>query len=93
MNRKIEELRQQIAQEEAKIRNCKHDFKDPIYDPEEKNEPYGFRTVGQGSDVWTEPEGYRKIGIPRWSRECKLCGVKEYTYEQEPVITDYKPKF
>ena len=52
--------------------------------------------VWYGVDVWPEERGtgrYRKVD--RWSRVCKKCGKKEYTYEMEkvPVKTVSRPKF
>ncbi len=93
MNDKIKELQAQIKAEEAKIRNCSHTFGEPYYNPETVVEPYGFKTVGQGSDVWTEPQGYHEVSKKRWSRKCQKCGNEEHTYKQEAVITDYKPSF
>lgn len=90
---KIAELQAQIKQHEQAMQNCRHDFKDPIYDPETTREPYGYKMQAQGSDVWSVPEGYKDVQKDRWSRECKICGKKEYTYDQEPIITGRKPKF
>lgn len=84
--RKAEEIKRQMA-------NCKHVFKDAIYDPDTKREGYGYKMVAHGSDVWGEYEGYRDVQVPRWSRECSECGHKEYTYEQETVSVTKKPKF
>jgi hypothetical protein len=93
MNEKIKELYDQIKTEENKIRSCKHDFTEAKYDPETVNEPYGMKTVGRGSDVWYEPEGYRQVQKPRWSRKCKTCGFIQFTYEQETVVVKTQPKF
>lgn len=89
----IENAQSRIEQLRKEIANCKHDWKNVIFDPETVKEPYGYKTVGQGSDVWTEPTGYHDVQKNRWSRECKTCGHKEYTYTQEAVKTDYQPKF
>lgn len=93
MNDKIRELQKQIQNEESKIRNCKHNFGQPYYDPETVKEPYGYRTVGQGSDVWSEPMGYRDVKKDRWTRKCSSCGFEQHTNKQEPVIKEFKPKF
>lgn len=93
MNNRIQELENLIKQEKQKIDSCKHFFGEAYYDPETKKEAYGYRTVGQGSDVWNEPEGYQDVKVPRWSRKCKVCGKIEHTYTQEAVIKEYKPKF
>ena len=57
MNSRIEELRRQIEIEESKIRNCKHSFNDPIYDPEIIKEGYGSVQDGSGSDPHWSYEG------------------------------------
>jgi len=93
MNDKIKKLREEIEREELKIKNCKHDFNEPFYNPETKLEPYGFKTVGHGSDVYTEEEGYREVKKDRWTRKCKICGYEQHTDNQEPVISAYRPKF
>ncbi len=93
MNSRIKELQKQIKLEEDKIRNCKHNFNDPIYDPETISEGYGFVQDGAGSDPHWGYSGYRDIQKDRWSRKCKICEYKQFTYKQEPVISSYKPKF
>lgn len=89
----IESLQAKIAILKQEIARCPHDWNKPKYDPESFREPYGYRTVAQGSDVWGEPEGYRDATKDRWSRECKICGHKEFTYTQEVVSVDKQPKF
>lgn len=91
--KRIEELQAEIKQHQKAIDNCKHEWKDSIYDPETVKAPYGSRQVGKGSDPWWEPGGYRDVQKDRYSRECKHCGKKEYTYTQEPIVTGRKPKF
>lgn len=93
-------IRQQIEEHQAKIHelqrqmsNCHHDFKDSIYDPETVREGYGSKLIAHGSDVEYRYEGYHNVQKDRWSRECKICGKKEYTYTREPVIDHYRPKF
>lgn len=93
MNENIQRLQQQIQAEESKIRNCDHLFGDPFYNPETIKEPYGFKTVAMGSDVWTEPEGYRDVEKDRWTRVCSKCGYEQHTTEKEPIINGYQPKF
>lgn len=93
MNSKIKELQDQIRLEEAKIQNCKHTFADPFYNPETVRESYGYKVVGQGSDVWTEPEGYHDVKKDRWTRICTICGHEQHTNKQEPIISGHQPKF
>lgn len=92
-NDKIQELQRQIKSEEAKIKNCTHEFKLPIFDPETVKEGYGSVQDGAGSDPHWSYAGYRDVQKDRWSRECSKCGYKQYTYQREPVITAYRPKF
>jgi len=95
MNERLlqDQLKREIAQSEERIRNCKHDFTKAIYDPETIKEGYGSVQDGAGSDPHWSYAGYRDVQKDRWSRECKLCGKKEYTYKQEPIIKGYEPKF
>lgn len=90
---KINSLKKEIAQLESEMRNCKHDFKEAIYDPETvrvQDDRNGYEE--HGSDRWPKMSFHDETK-PRWSRECKHCGHKEYTYEQAPVVKEYKPKF
>lgn len=93
INDKIKQLQSEIAKEQEKIRNCKHQFGEAFYNPETIKEPYGYKMITQGSDVWGEPEGYRDIQKPRWTRKCSACGLEQHTYETEPIVTGTKPKF
>lgn len=91
---KQEQLRKELALSEERMRNCKHvDFTKPIYDPETVKEGYGSVQDGAGSDPHWSYEGYRDVQKDRWSRECKMCGKKEYTYKKEPIISHYELKF
>ena len=93
MNKTIEELRKQIAEEETKIKNCDHIFDNPFYNPYEVTEAYGSKLVTHGSDHWYEPEDYRKVKKDRWTRICKKCGFNQHTEKQKPVIKEYTPDF
>lgn len=93
MNNKIKQLNEEIQNELKKIKSCRHDFDKPFSNPEKVMEPYGYRMVGMGSDVWYEPDGVREISKPRWTRICKICGLEEHTSISEPIISEYKPKF
>jgi len=93
MNEKIRALQKQIEAERAYMASCNHDYADPTDNPETVREPYGYKMIKQGSDVWGEPEGYKDVEKPRWTKICKLCGEEKHTYEQEPVISGYVPKF
>jgi hypothetical protein len=86
MNDRIKELQEEIEREKLRIKNCKHDWKDPIYDPDYRMEGYGSRMVPMGSDTYWEYAGYQRVEVPRWSRKCRICGEVEYTYERRTVI-------
>jgi len=88
-----EQLSEKLVQSEKRMADCKHDFAVPIYDPETVQQGYGSIQDGAGSDPHWSFKGYYDVEKPRWSRECKKCGKKEFTYTQEPVIENYKPKF
>lgn len=85
------EYEQKLADLRKKQSNCIHDWSEVKYDPEIKREPYGYKTVARGSDIWEEPAGYHDVEYKRWSRTCKCCGKVEYTNEQ--VAVKYEPKF
>lgn len=89
----IKNLQYKIDRLKQEMSRCPHDWNKPKYDPETIKESYGHKTVVQGSDVWLEPEGYRDSQKDRWSRECKECGYKEFTYTQEVVSVEKQPKF
>ena len=90
-----EQLRKEYEDKLSALRreqsNCNHEWEETKYDPEIKSEPYGYKTVSQGSDVWGEPEGYHDVEHQRWSRTCKKCGKVEYTTKL--VAVSYEPKF
>lgn len=73
--------------------NCQHVFDKSFYNPFTTKEPYGYRTVGMGSDVWTEPEGYRDVEKPRWTRTCKKCGFEQHTDKKKSIIIKEEPDF
>lgn len=93
MNEKIERLQKEIEAEQRRIASCTHIFSEAKFDPETVKEPYGYQMVAQGSDVWHEPQGYHDVQKDRWSRKCEACGLVQYTYTKEPVISSYQPKF
>jgi hypothetical protein len=90
---KIKQLQEAIKVQEEIIKNCKHKFDDPIYDPEEISVPDDHKGYEcHGVDRWPIPS-YQKETKDRWSRECTICGHKEYTYSQKPIISGYRPDF
>lgn len=66
-----EEYERKLSALRAEQNRCCHEWGEVKYDPEIKKDPYGYRMVTQGSDVWGEPEGYRDVEHKRWSRTCK----------------------
>lgn len=93
LKKQIDEKKIEISSLEHQIRNCKHQWKPAIYNPETKKElvPTG-RLEAHGSDVW-DPGEWRDVTKDRWSRECSVCGHIEYTYERETVKVVTQPKF
>jgi len=90
---KIDELQRQLRALKISQSNHIHEWDNAIYDPETIKEGYGSVQDGAGSDPHWSYAGYHDVQKDRWSRECKICGKKEYTYKQDPVISSYKPKF
>ena len=95
MKTELEKLKERIAELEKRQLSCNHEWLEPEYDPEER-EIKRDEFVYLGSDSYYTEVGtgnYEKID--RWSRVCKKCQKKEYTYEEEviPVKTITRPKF
>lgn len=93
MNDNIKRLQAKIEAEQKKVQNCSHKFGEATYNPYIRKEPYGFKTVGHGSDVWTEPAGYMDVKKDRWTRVCTICGKEEHTDKKVAVVSNYKPDF
>lgn len=93
MNDNIYRLQELIEAEKRRIANCKHEFDKPFFNPEIVKEGYGCIQDGGGSDPHWSFEGYKDVKKNRWSRKCKRCGFEEHTYNQNPIITGYEPKF
>ena len=90
---KIEDLKKQISQLENQMSNCKHVWKEAKYDPEKIMVPddrEGYET--HGSDRWPRLS-FHEESKKRWSRECSVCGFKEYTFTEELINVNTKPKF
>lgn len=81
MNDKIRELQAQIKTEEARIRDCKHEFGSTYYNAETIMEPSSYEQTGRGVDKWYVPTSYREISKDRWSRKCAKCGHEQHTYK------------
>lgn len=89
----IEKKQREIEILKNQQEHCSHTWNEAKYDPETKNQlfPTG-KLVGPGSDPH-DPGEWRPVTTDRWSQTCTKCGKKEYTYEQEVVKVDRKPKF
>ena len=90
---RIKQLQDEIAREQRVIDTCSHTFGEAFSNPEHFREGYGSKLCHQGSDSWTEFQGYRDAEKPRWTRTCIKCGFEEHTYNRKPVITNYVPDF
>lgn len=88
MKTELEMLEERIKELKRIQRNCQHIFADPEYDPEKK-EIMETEIERIGVDIWPveKPTG-RYETVPRWSRTCKKCGFKDYTYTQREVVVE-----
>ncbi len=94
LQQQLDQKKEEIEKLKRQILDCAHDFAEPIYDPETVMEPhirYGDYSQSHGSDYYPAFD-YHNKQKDRWSRECKKCGKKDYTYENvKPVFGG--PKF
>ena len=93
MNDKIRQLQKEIEVEKIKIEKCDHNYGKSFYNPYKINEGYGCVTKGQGSDIWSDFEGYREVEKPRWTRVCTKCGNEDHTCKQKPIVSGFEPDF
>lgn len=99
-----EMLRQALAQAKDRVsslsdelfyfeNNCKHEWSKVVYDPkksfESRYDPEG--DYGRGSDFY-HGSSYHEVDVPRWKRECQVCGKIDYTERKEKVYEE-KPIF
>ena len=90
----IDEAKKLVEKLQREQNSCKHDFKEPIWDPED-----GFRqeirigdfSQSHGSDYYPAFDMV-PTKKDRWSRDCRICGKKEYTYENVQAVKG-GPKF
>ena len=89
MKTKIEKLQEEIRKLEGLQSQCDHKEWYPTeYDPdkEEIREEYVWN---QGShSIISERLTGKYQEVPRWSRVCKRCGYKEYTYNLKTVVSE-----
>lgn len=90
---KADDLRRQLADTEAAIRNCRHTWAPPFRSSVTEEEPI-YENRPQGSDFFNPVYvGSRTKEYPCWKRTCTICGKTEATTTTEPVITGYRPRF
>lgn len=88
----IENLQREMERLKNVQKNCQHVWGKVVSDPDVEKEFVYTHMGGRGSDPY--PEGYYKDkDVPRWSRTCTVCGVKEYTKTLETVEVKKEPKF
>lgn len=95
MKTELELLKERIKRIENMQMYCDHEWGEAEYDPE-REEITREEFVPLGVDSY-----YRALGtgsfkdVDRWSRTCKKCCKKEYTYKMEEVAvkTEKRPKF
>lgn len=90
---KIDQLTKELLVLSNKQKNCKHIWLDPIFDSEKvrvQDDRSGYET--HGVDRWPILS-FHDENKDRWSRECSDCGLKEYSYTQEVVSVNKRPKF
>lgn len=90
---RIKKLKGEIESLKREQSNCNHIWNESKYDPEKisvQDDRKGYET--HGSDRWPIPS-FHTENKDRWSRECSKCGIKEYTYKNEAVVTKRNPKF
>jgi hypothetical protein len=70
--------------------SCSHEWEPTLYEPETYMEPVFSHYEEHGSDP-TPVYTYRDKTKDRWSRTCKKCSKKEFSYSQKAV--KYEPSF
>jgi hypothetical protein len=90
---RINELQREIEKERRVIEHCQHVYGQPYSNPETVMEGYGSKLVAQGSDCWTDFEGYHEVQKPRWTRKCTKCGHEDHTRNKKPIVAGYEPDF
>ena len=95
MKTELEILEEQVRKLKSAQNLCNHEWDEVKFEPESK-EITREEFVYLGSDsYWTNIGTGLFENVNRWSRTCKKCGKKEYSYEQEEVAvqTIKRPKF
>ena len=94
MKTELERLKEKVAELEKQQLVCNHEWEEPKYEPEEQDE-VRYETEWHGVDCCYKAVRVGSKTVPRWSRVCKKCGKREYTYTMETVSvkTITRPKF
>ena len=90
-NKKAKSLSLQLQNQ---VDQCKHLWMESKYDPIILPGGYssGDRVGTMGVD-WVGPLSWSERREPRWSRECNICGKKEYTTKTNTEPSAQKPFF
>lgn len=83
--REVESLRQNVKRQQE---SCLHEFGGEIYDPDKRVEGCDPKLVGQGSDHYYEYQSYRDVEVPRWVRQCRKCGLKQFAFKQKTKVVN-----
>lgn len=94
ISEEIEQLKERLEYLQKLQDNCDHQWGKTVYDPETKE------IMKWVEDYYVHMECFYKQvptgkyeTIDRWSRTCKKCGLKQYTYESEVVKVKKNPIF
>ena len=85
------QLKDLKAKQERLEETCRsHEWREPVFAPEEYNDSVIERYIGTGDDLYPT---YKDViaSRDRWMRECMRCGKEEFTYNQKPI--KYAPEF
>lgn len=90
----VERLRQQLAdaerQLEEAVKNCPHQWTQPIYAPI-ITEGYTIPPDGAGSD-WRPACHVPRSEVKRWQRTCTICGEVQHTQNVKQETVEH-PEF
>ena len=95
MKTELEILEERVRELKRAQTLCNHEWDEVKFEPERK-EITRKEWVYLGSDSYCTDVGTGLFkNVNRWSRTCKKCGKKEYSYKQEEVAiqTIKRPKF
>lgn len=73
------------------VANCRHQYGEAVYDPEYHKGYTIPRREGFGSHPPIPEMNVPSETIPRWRRDCTICGEPEFTTKTRPSA--YEPVF